>query len=79
MQKSLLKIIKALLVLACIGSILWLVNLNFPRSGELEINAVLGQDLSIVSSLGPPERARLESDYQAILDNQIYFDLRIMP
>lgn len=79
MQKSSLKIIKALLILTCVGLILWLINLNFPSSGEMEVNAVLGKDLPIISSLGPSERLKLETDHQAILDNQVYFNLRAMP
>lgn len=76
MSKLSLKIITTILILSAIGLGLWLVNKNFPATGQLEIKAILGQDQPMISSLGPEPRVKLENDYQIILDSPVYFDLR---
>ncbi|OGY43532.1 MAG: hypothetical protein A2731_03830 [Candidatus Buchananbacteria bacterium RIFCSPHIGHO2_01_FULL_39_8] len=76
MKKSLLKIISLLLIIAAGGLVLWLINKNFPATGQLEIEAVLGQDQPIISRLGPDPRLKLGNDYQIVLDSPVYFDLR---
>ena len=76
MKQIILKIINLTLILIVIGLGLWLVNINVPASGQLEINAVLGKDQRAISSLGPPPRLRLQTGYQEILENPVYFDLR---
>lgn len=72
----LLKIINLVLILAAISLGLWLLNKNFPATGQLEVNAVLGKDQPMISQLGPLPRVRLVENYQIILDSPVYFDLR---
>ncbi|MFA6382109.1 MAG: hypothetical protein WCX08_02460 [Candidatus Buchananbacteria bacterium] len=73
------KIISFILVVFFIGLLLWLVNKNFPLSGQLEITGQPGKDLPMLSRLGPDPRIKLVKDYQIVLDNQVYFDLRSLP
>lgn len=77
MKKLLLKIINILLILVAIGLGFWLVNKNFPATGQLEVNAILGQDKPAISGLGPPPRVKMVDGYQLILDSPVYFDLRV--
>lgn len=75
----LLKIINIFLILTAIGFGLWLVNQNFPLSGQIEINAIAAKDQPMLSRLGPEVRVRQEKDYQVILETPVYFDLRFLP
>ena len=79
MKKISIKIISIFLILFAIGFGLWLVNKSFPRYGSLIVEPVLGEDQPMISRLGPDVRVRLEDGYQAILENPVYFDLRVMP
>ena len=59
MEKKFLKIIKAVLIVAALGLVLWLANLNFPRSGQIVIQAQLGKDSRAITRLGPDVRLKL--------------------
>lgn len=78
-QSILLKTIKIVLILAAIGLGLWLINQNYPSSGQLQIEAVLGKDSPMISRLGPAVRVKIEKDYARVLETPIYFDLRSLP
>jgi hypothetical protein len=77
MRKSvIIKIIRIFFALVVTGGVLWLFNMNFPMSRQIEVNAVLGRDKPMISRLGPDPRLKIEDDYQIILENPVYFDLR---
>ena len=79
MRKVFLHVLNLLLILAAIGLGLWLVNQNFPATNQLAVNATLGTDTPMLSSLGPPPRLTLDYPHQLILDTPVYFDLRSLP
>jgi len=79
MNKYWLNITNTILILVVVGFSLWLINKNFPPSNVLIIEAKLGQDLAMISRLGPEPRVKLEKDYQTVLETPIYFNLRTMP
>jgi len=79
MHKKLLKIINIFLILAAVGLGLWLINQNYPSSGQLQIEAVLDKDSPMISRLGPAVRVKIEKDYARVLETPIYFDLRSLP
>jgi hypothetical protein len=74
-----LKIVNYFLFLSMIGLALWLINLNFPQSGFLLIQAKAGQNQPMLSQLGPEPRIKISQDNQIILEGPVYFDLRAMP
>lgn len=76
MKKVVISVTIIFLTTISVSIILWLVNQNFPATGEYEIIAVLGQDTPRISQLGPPPRVKLENDYQLMLEGPIYFDMR---
>lgn len=79
LHQKILKIINAALILSALGLVLWLANLNFPRSGQIVITAALGKDLPAFTRLGPDVRLKMENGWQAVLENPVYFDLRSLP
>src|SRR3989344_7585066 len=79
MEKKFLKIIKAVLIVAALGLVLWLANLNFPRSGQIVIQAEVGKESRAIPRLGPDVRLKLENGRPAVLENPVYFDLRALP
>ena len=74
-----LKIINYLLILAAVGLFVWLLNVNFPRSRQLDIKAEFNKDLPMLSHLGPEGRVILSPDTAVIVDSPAYFDLRVLP
>lgn len=67
-------------LISIVGSFFfWLVIKNFPFYDQFKIEMKLGQDTSLVSSLGPPPRVKIETDYQKILESPVYFDVRTLP
>ncbi len=74
-----IKIIKYLLILAASGLIAWLVYVNFPLSGQLNINADFERDRPLLSRVGPAGRVETDGVTATILDSPVYFDLRALP
>ncbi|MFA6410187.1 MAG: hypothetical protein WCW26_01270 [Candidatus Buchananbacteria bacterium] len=78
-HKKILKIIRLILTLGLVALLFWLTNKNFAGGGNLVVQATFGKDKPMISQLGPESRLRTEADYQTVLDDQVYFDLRSMP
>jgi len=79
MKKNLIELINMVLIFSAIGLILWLVNQNFPASGELQIKSALAKDLPMISKLGPEGRIKIKDNLTLVLDGPVYFDLRFLP
>jgi len=79
MNRTKLLIFTFLLVVSSVFLGLWLVIQNFPHYGIFKVEASLGENTSIISSLGPEVRTRLTAEGQEVLESPIYFDLRVMP
>jgi hypothetical protein len=74
-----LKILQIALAIPVIILGLWLVNINFPKTGRIQLTQIPGQDTPAISRLGPEGRVKLEKDYQAVIDHPVYFDIRSLP
>jgi len=78
-MKHLVKIINIFLIIAAAGVLLWLVNMNFLRSRQIDIKAEFGQDQPMMTRLGPDARLKIENGQEMILADPVYFDLRSLP
>ncbi len=79
MKNNYLKLIKLLLIVFSIFLFLFLINKNFPRSGQITVEMKLGKDLPAITKLGPEPRVILQNGFQSVLEGPVYFDLRSMP
>jgi len=76
MKKTIIYFLTTFIIIILLGFSLILINKNIPASGYLKFSAQLGKDTAMISSLNPVANVSLVDDYQNILDNQVYFDLR---
>jgi hypothetical protein len=79
MNKLSIKLVAVFFWLLAIGFSLWLMNKNFPWTGQLVIQANLVKDQPMISRLGPPERLKIMDNMVAMTTGPVYFDLRFLP
>ncbi len=72
-------LIKYLTLIFVVIFLLWLLNLNFPRSRVQTINLDFFRDQAATTKIGPGDRIKREGDLALIFDSPVYFDLRFMP
>ena len=78
-MKYFVKTVNILLIISSVGLLFWLVNLNFPRSRQIDINVEFGKDQPMLTRLGPDSRVKIENGQEAILADPVYFNLRSLP
>lgn len=73
------RIIYIVAIIPIMFLIIWLINQNFPRSGQKLISQNFFKDQPMISRFGPEGRIIIKNNLSVIVDHPVYFDLRTMP